>query len=799
MSSDQNSWVIRAQGLSKTYRLYDRPHHRLLQSLAGDRRRYYREFSALHDVSFQLQRGETLGIIGANGAGKSTLLQLVCGTLEPSAGQVQVKGRVSALLELGAGFNPEFTGRENLTINAAILGLTPSQIDERSEDIIAFADIGDFIDRPVKTYSSGMYVRLAFSVAVHVDPQILIVDEALAVGDALFQFKCMSRMRRMLDDGVSLLFTSHDISAVKALCQRTLWLEKGQVRLLGATAEVTRAYDQDWVLRANEAQGRSSSGDEVDVSASQIATPGSGTVEIIAAHWGTDGILGTQARAQYGETLQLRVRAKVHQACRQLVLSYHVKNKQNQKVVGGHTACDPSLYERDWQAGEVFEVAFSMPVHWHAGDYALTLLVASIGDVQHYSDVIFHDWQDNLAMVSVVPRQQFPLSDMVEPPQIISVSAQAPWVIVDDFFPNLLTGFRVAEYNAHLKTFGQLQIMSSMGDFSDQFSPYRALYPDLASRVSVYAPDRLAGVALAYITFLNNAYAYLDDLTRHRVPFVLNLYPGGGLGLGDAHSDQKLLRVLASPLLKDLIVTQPVVASYLRQLAQTHHLMLPPTHLIQGVVVNPDYFDPLLTRHGPRFGQGKDTLDICFVAESYMPGAANKGFPEFMAAMQRLADLPALRLHLVGGGYTETDLHGYSPQEAPKLHHHGRLPTAQLRAFYGQMDLIISPNRPGLLHVGNFDGFPTGSCVEASLCEVALMTTDTLQQNPGYVDGQSIFMLDAEGTLLPEQIERLVRDLHAHPDRLRQVATEGQRLTRTLYAPERQIGTRQDILRKAVS
>ncbi len=285
MSSDQNSWVIRAQGLSKTYRLYDRPHHRLLQSLAGDRRRYYREFSALHDVSFQLQRGETLGIIGANGAGKSTLLQLLCGTLEPSAGQVQVHGRIAALLELGAGFNPEFTGRENLIINAAIFGLTPSQIDERSEDIIAFADIGDFIDRPVKTYSSGMYVRLAFSVAVHVDPQILIVDEALAVGDALFQFKCMSRMRRMLDDGVSLLFTSHDISAVKALCQRTLWLEKGQLRLLGATAEVTRAYDQDWVLRANEAQGQSSAGDAAGLVTHPPATPGSGTVEITLAHW----------------------------------------------------------------------------------------------------------------------------------------------------------------------------------------------------------------------------------------------------------------------------------------------------------------------------------------------------------------------------------------------------------------------------------------------------------------------------------------------------------------------------------
>jgi lipopolysaccharide transport system ATP-binding protein len=795
MSSDHNPWIIQAQGLSKTYRLYDRPHHRLLQSLWGERRRYYREFSALNNVSFELQRGETLGIIGTNGAGKSTLLQLLCGTLQPSDGHVQVQGRIAALLELGAGFNPEFTGRENLTINAAILGLTPRQIDERTEDIIAFADIGEFIDRPVKTYSSGMYVRLAFSVAVHVDPKILIVDEALAVGDALFQFKCMSRMRRMLDDGVSLLFTSHDISAIKGLCQRTLWLEKGQTRMLGATPEVTRAYDKDWVLRANEAQGQSTTPDDPELPAA--ATPGTRAVEIITAHWGADGLLGTQARVHYGDELLLRVRARLHQSTRQLVLSYHIKNKQNQNVIGGHTACEPELYARQWQAGETFDVAFNIPVQWHAGDYALTLLVASIGDVQHYSDVIFHDWQDQLASVSVVPRQHFPLSDMIEPPSDISVSSQAPWVIVDDFFPHLLTGFRVAEYNAHLHTFGQLQIMSTLGDFSEQYRSYRALYPEHARRVSSYVPERLAGAALAYITFLNNAHAYLDDLTRHSVPFVLNLYPGGGLGLGDAESDQKLLRVLASPLLKDIIVTQPVVERYLTQLAQAHGLSLPPMHMVQGVVVNPDYFDPALTCHGLRYGQGKDTLDVCFVAESYMPGAANKGFPEFMAAMQRLADLTQLRIHVVGGGYTSADLQ--APGLGCPVQYHGRLPTAQLREFYGQMDLIVSPNRPGQLHMGNFDGFPTGACVEAALCEVAIMATDALQQNPGYIDQQSIFLLDHDGEPLPEQIERTVRHLADHPEQLIQLAKACQRLTRTLYAPERQIATRQDILRKAAA
>ena len=795
MSSEHRDWVIRAQGLSKTYRIYERPQHRLLQSLLGGHRTFYREFQALEDIDFELLRGETLGIIGANGAGKSTLLQLLCGTLEASAGEVQVRGRIAALLELGAGFNPEFTGRENLHINAAILGLSPQQIEARSEDIIAFADIGDFIDRPVKTYSSGMYVRLAFSVAVHVDPQILIVDEALAVGDALFQFKCMGRMRRMLDEGVSLLFTSHDISAVKALCQRTLWLHKGQQRLLGPTAEVTRAYDQDWVQRANQAQGLGGAVTHSDTTA--LAAPGPHAVEILSAHWGTAGQLATQARVHWGETLQLRVRARVRQPCHQLVLSYHIKNKQHLNVVGGHTADRPELYGRQWQGGEVFEVSFEVPVRWHAGDYALTVLVASIGDVQHYSDAVFHAWQDHLATLSVVSRQTFPLSDMVEPAQQVQIISQAPWVILDDFFPNLLTGFRVAEFNAHLQTFEHLQIMSNLADFTEHRGPYAQLYPELAARVSRYVSERLAGVKLAYITFLNNAHAYLDDLERYQVPFVLNLYPGGGLGLGDGDSDAKLLRVLRSPLLRALIVTQPVVERYVQTLAKSHSVQLPPMHLVQGVVVNPDYFDPLLTRHGPRYGEGKASLDVCFVAESYMPGAANKGFPPFIAAMQALADLSQLRVHVVGGGYRTVDL------DLPGLGHpiayHGRLPTAQLRAFYGQMDLIISPNQPGQLHTGNFDGFPTGACVEAALCEVAIMATDALQQNPGYVDGQSLFLLAHEGEPVAQQIERRVRALAAQPERLGQVACAGQQITRQLYAPERQIAIRQDILRKAAT
>ncbi len=204
-------------------------------------RSYCREFWALRDVEFTVERGETVGIIGRNGSGKSTLLQLICGTLAPTAGEVKVKGRVAALLELGAGFNPEFSGRENVYMCASILGLERAEIDRRFPDIAAFAEIGEFIERPVKTYSSGMYVRLAFAVIAHVDADILVIDEALAVGDAFFTQKCMRFLRDFQKRG-SLLFVSHDTSAVINLCRRALWLEEGRMRMAGSAKDVCEAY-----------------------------------------------------------------------------------------------------------------------------------------------------------------------------------------------------------------------------------------------------------------------------------------------------------------------------------------------------------------------------------------------------------------------------------------------------------------------------------------------------------------------------------------------------------------------------
>lgn len=234
--------ALRASGLNKVFRLYERPADRLKQLLFGKWRDYGRTFNALSDISFEVGRGKVLGVIGNNGAGKSTLLQLLCGTLLPTTGTVEVNGRVAALLELGAGFNPDFSGRENIFLNGAVLGLSSKEIAARFEDIVDFSGIREFIDQPVKTYSSGMYVRLAFSIATSVDPEILVIDEALSVGDGAFARKSFDRIMALRESGATILFCSHSMYHIEAICDQALWLERGQVRMLGEPGAVTRAY-----------------------------------------------------------------------------------------------------------------------------------------------------------------------------------------------------------------------------------------------------------------------------------------------------------------------------------------------------------------------------------------------------------------------------------------------------------------------------------------------------------------------------------------------------------------------------
>ncbi|MDR3476703.1 MAG: ABC transporter ATP-binding protein [Gammaproteobacteria bacterium] len=237
-----NEIAIQATHLGKCYHIYEKPEDRLKQIIARGNKQYYREFWALNDVSFTLHRGESLGIIGRNGSGKSTLLQMLCQTLTPTNGKIRVNGKIAALLELGAGFNPEFTGRENIYLNGAILGFSRREMDERFEDIIAFADIGNFIDQAVKTYSSGMFVRLAFSVQACVNPDILIVDEALSVGDIFFQQKCAKRMQELRAQGTTLIFVSHDMSIVRDLCQKSIYLKNGKLQFFGPSTDAIRLF-----------------------------------------------------------------------------------------------------------------------------------------------------------------------------------------------------------------------------------------------------------------------------------------------------------------------------------------------------------------------------------------------------------------------------------------------------------------------------------------------------------------------------------------------------------------------------
>lgn len=261
MSSDI---AIKVENLSKCYQIYDKPHDRLKQSLyprvqrlfGMQPKQYFHEFWSLRDVSFEIRKGETIGIIGRNGSGKSTLLQIICGTLNQSAGSITTNGRIAALLELGSGFNPEFTGRENVYMNGAILGLSREEIDARFDDIASFADIGAFMEQPVKTYSSGMFVRLAFASNIMSDPEIMIVDEALSVGDMNFQAKCMTALTRIKESGATILFVSHDVGTVKSLCSRCVYLDGGKVVAVGPASDVTELYVRTMREEMNEEHRR---------------------------------------------------------------------------------------------------------------------------------------------------------------------------------------------------------------------------------------------------------------------------------------------------------------------------------------------------------------------------------------------------------------------------------------------------------------------------------------------------------------------------------------------------------------
>jgi lipopolysaccharide transport system ATP-binding protein len=383
--------LLRVQNVSKLYRLYRQPADRLLEILPFTNKYSPTEFWALRDVNLSVERGEVLGVIGPNGSGKSTLLQIVSGIIEPTRGRVITQGRIAALLELGAGFNPEFTGRENVFLNGEILGMSRRDMERVFPEIERFAEIGAFIDRPVKEYSSGMYVRLAFATAIHVDPEILIVDEALAVGDAIFANRCIKKFDELKKRGMTVLFVSHDLGLVKRLSDRAALMLDGRVAAYGTPSEVVNRY-VGVVLERQEREGRL----RVEPKASEAGGThrhGDGASRITSVE--LIDVAGAPTRSlQPGEPVTIRVTARAEKALEDPVVGVLIRNRLGIDVFGTNTRIEGVDFG-SVVAGENFEVEFTFDCLLTRQDYTLTVAT-------QYREGYSQDWLDDVISFSVV-------------------------------------------------------------------------------------------------------------------------------------------------------------------------------------------------------------------------------------------------------------------------------------------------------------------------------------------------------------------------------------------------------------
>lgn len=397
--------ALRVENVSKQYRIYAHPGDRLKESLTRGRWKRHREFWALRDISFEVESGVTTGIIGPNGSGKSTLLQIITGTLEPTHGTVYHEGRIAALLELGAGFNPEFTGIENVYLNASLMGFSKSETEARLPEIERFAEIGDFIEQPVKTYSSGMYIRLAFAIAVIADPQILIVDEALAVGDAVFQHRCLRRIKEMQQNGTTILFVSHDPHTIRALCSRAILLNGGRMEADGKPSDVLNRY-QKLIMSRQEAYEAArlvaADADEVAelVLREQDLKPlqysyrhGDGSAEILSIEL-MDAARQPIEFVETGSPVSVRIRARLNIDVNDPVCGFLIRDRHGIHVYGTNTEIQQAYFGRV-RSGEVVEATFAFNCWLGVGEFTITSAV-------HSADGISFDWVDDVSLFRVM-------------------------------------------------------------------------------------------------------------------------------------------------------------------------------------------------------------------------------------------------------------------------------------------------------------------------------------------------------------------------------------------------------------
>ena len=411
--------AIRADHVSKMYRLYDRHRDRIKEAFSLTRRTYYKEHYALQDVSFDVHRGETVGIIGTNGAGKSTILKIITGVLSPTGGNVTVNGRISALLELGAGFNMEYSGLENVYLNGTMIGFSREEIDQKLDDILSFADIGDFIYQPVKTYSSGMFVRLAFAVAINIDPEILIVDEALSVGDAFFQVKCYHKFEEFKRQGRTILFVSHDLGSINKYCDRVILLNKGEKLAEGKPKEMVDLYKKVMAGQtgpeagAPEAQAQPVAGPESHLWRSKMeqnpncSSYGNGAATILDYCVMDEAGRITNVLSE-GEDYTIRMKVQFHQNASEPVLAVTLRDKQGTDICGTNT-----MYEcfntGEVKPGDVRVISFTQPMTLKGGEYLVCLGCTGFKDGDFE---VYHRLYDACLIRVVTPRTMVGFFDM---------------------------------------------------------------------------------------------------------------------------------------------------------------------------------------------------------------------------------------------------------------------------------------------------------------------------------------------------------------------------------------------------